>query len=108
MTARETRSRPEKRNDRADKPSWRVEGMPEDDGDRSPLQRLPGGRSFWILALLLLALNFFITNLLLGPPARVLVPYTFFIEQVDAGNVESMYNPNGNGNNYRKQVVTID
>jgi cell division protease FtsH len=90
VTARETRSRPEKRNDRADKPSWRVEGMPEDDGDRSPLQRLPGGRNFWILALLLLALNFFITNLLLGPPARVLVPYTFFIEQVDAGNVESI------------------
>ena len=25
-----------------------------------------------------------------------------------AGNVESMYNPNGNGNNYRKQVVTVD
>jgi hypothetical protein len=25
-----------------------------------------------------------------------------------AGNVESMYNPNGNLNNYRKQVVTVD
>jgi len=25
-----------------------------------------------------------------------------------AGNIEAMYNPNGNGNNYRKQVVTVD
>ncbi len=89
MTSRESRSRPEK-NRTPDPPGWRVEGMPEDDEDRSPLGRLPGGRNFWIIALLLLALNFFITNLLLGPPARVLVPYTFFVEQVDAGNVESI------------------
>ena len=89
MTSRESRSRPEK-NRTPDPPGWRVEGMPEDDEDRSPLGRLPGGRNFWIIALLLLALNFFITNLLLGPPARVLVPYTFFVEQVDVGNVESI------------------
>ena len=25
-----------------------------------------------------------------------------------AGSVESRYNPNGNGDNYRKQVVTVD
>jgi len=75
-------------------PGWRVEGMPEDrkddDEERSPLERLPGGRNFWILALILLALNFFISNLLLGPPERVRIPYTFFLEELDAGNVESI------------------
>jgi hypothetical protein len=25
-----------------------------------------------------------------------------------AGNVEAQYNPNGNGNNYRKEVVTVE
>ncbi|MFP3915134.1 MAG: ATP-dependent zinc metalloprotease FtsH [Actinomycetota bacterium] len=68
--------------------------MPEDKDDKdesaSPLGRMPGGRSFWILALILLALNLLITDWLLGPPERVRVPYTFFIEQLDGGNVESI------------------
>jgi cell division protease FtsH len=89
-------NRPSRNGDdnKTNPPGWRVEGMPDDDGKGdepdSPLGRMPGGRNFWIIALVLLALNFFITDLLLGPPERVLVPYTFFIEQLDAGNVESI------------------
>ncbi|HEX2152676.1 MAG TPA: ATP-dependent zinc metalloprotease FtsH [Acidimicrobiia bacterium] len=75
-------------------PGWRVEGMRDgekpDDEPTSPLSQMPGGRNFWIIALILLALNFFITDLLLGPEERVRIPYTFFIEQLDSGNVEAI------------------
>lgn len=62
----------------------------EDDKPDSPLRQMPGGRNFWILALILLAINFFVTNLLLGPEERVRIPYTFFIQQLDEGNVASI------------------
>ena len=67
--------------------------MPDDEKDdkpSSPLGQMPGGRNFWILALALLAINFFISDLILGPEDRVRVPYTFFIDQLDEGNVESI------------------
>ena len=67
--------------------------MRDDDKDSeksSPFGQLPGGRSFWLIALILLGLNFFLSDLLLGPEERVLVPYTFFIDQLDAGNVASI------------------
>ena len=69
--------------------------MPDDDNGKedkpdSPLRQMPGGRNFWILALILLAINFFVTNLLLGPEDRVRIPYTFFIDQLDEGNVASI------------------
>jgi cell division protease FtsH len=90
VTSRTDRSR---EDEKKPPPGWRVEGMP--DGDKedksgSPLRQMPGGRNFWILALILLALNFFITDLLLGPEERVRIPYTFFIDQLDDGNVESI------------------
>ncbi len=71
---------------------WRVEGMPEGEGDerKGPLGWFPGGRSFWILALVLLALNFFLSSQLFGPPERLRVSYTFFLDQVEEGNVESV------------------
>lgn len=67
--------------------------MRDDDKDSdksSPFGQLPGGRSFWLIALILLGLNFFLSDLLLGPEERVLVPYTFFIDQLDTGNVASI------------------
>ncbi len=92
MTARTNRDR-SRDDDKTPPPGWRVEGMPDDEKDDdkpSPLGQMPGGRNFWILALLLLALNFFITDLLLGPQDRVRIPYTFFIDQLDEGNVASI------------------
>ena len=93
MTSRTTRERP--KDDEATPPGWRVEGMPErdragDGDDRQPFSGMPGGRTFWIVAAVLLALNFFISNLLLGPEERIRVPYTFFVEQLEADNVESI------------------
>jgi cell division protease FtsH len=80
-----TRSQPSK----DDRPTpWRVEG------ERKPAQpasgdrpRFPGGRQLlWIFAGLL-ALNIAIGYLFTPQEQRVEVPYTFFREQVDAGNV---------------------
>ena len=92
MTARTNRDRDQDKE--TPPPGWRVEGMPddkgEDDGPKSPFGNLPGSRSFWIMALVLLAINFFVSNLLLGPDPRVLVPYTSFIEELEGGNVDSI------------------
>lgn len=49
--------------------------------------RLPGGRRFWWFLLALLALNTLTVFLLPSDPDRVELPYTFFREQVDDGNV---------------------
>jgi cell division protease FtsH len=92
VAARTDRTRDDQK---APPPGWRVEGMPdgekgEDDKPDSPLRQMPGGRNFWILALILLAINFFVTNLLLGPEERVRIPYTFFVQQLDEGNVASI------------------
>ena len=43
-------------------PEWRVEGMPEDEKKSSWRDRLPQGRWFWLVFLILLAGNWFITK----------------------------------------------
>ena len=62
---------------------WRVEGVPEGSG-----QRPRGGRWWWFL--LVLVVNWVVMATLLGPPARTVVSYTFFSQQLDAGNVASV------------------
>ena len=62
----------------------------DDRRDQQPFSNMPGGRTFWIVAIVLLALNFFISNLLLGPEDRIRVPYTFFITQLEDENVASI------------------
>jgi len=74
-------------------PSWRVEGLPEPKSDtpqETPPRRFPGGRWIWALVLGLLAVNWIVSSILLGPETPVHVPYTFFVEQLDGGNVESV------------------
>jgi cell division protease FtsH len=52
---------------------------------------MPPGRTWLWFALILLA-NFLLVRFLLpGPEAPVEVPYTFFKEEVRAGNVEAIY-----------------
>ena len=52
---------------------------------------MPPGRTWLWFALILLA-NFLLVRLLFpGPEAPVEVPYTFFKEEVRAGNVEAIY-----------------
>src|SRR5512135_3043766 len=70
---------------------WRVEGArpsdPKPGGDRTGRWQAPGGRGFWIFLLVLLAVNWIVSSTLLAPPSRAEVSYTYFRQQVDAGNV---------------------
>jgi len=72
---------------------WRVEGARPDkqpqDG-RVAGMRPPGGRRFWWFLLGLLVLNWLVVYLVPDQDARLEVPYTFFREQVDRGNVEEV------------------
>jgi cell division protease FtsH len=65
-----------------------VEGV-RDEAPQPPPGR-PNWRRFWWILLLLLVLNWIITSVLLGPPARTTVSYTFFVSQVDARNVQEI------------------
>ena len=47
-------------------------------------------RGFWIYLLVLLALNYLITFVFMSGPSRVTVPYTTFIQQVNADNVKDI------------------
>jgi cell division protease FtsH len=72
-----------------DETPWRVEGKrTESKGDGAVAgMRPPGGRRFWWFILGLLALNWLIVALMPSGGGRIEVPYTFFREQVDQGNV---------------------
>src|SRR3954468_15277525 len=85
-------TRPRRDSDRP--PPWRVEGGPPDrdkDG-KGPMgmRRLPGGRRFLYFVLALLALNFLFASLVPSKPDRIPVPYTQFLDQVDANNVKEV------------------
>jgi cell division protease FtsH len=75
-------------------PGWHTEGAPpRPAGERqrpSWFSRLPGGRWFLLLLLAMLAANWMVSSFLLGPPARIQVPYTLFLEELDQGNVASV------------------
>ena len=47
-------------------------------------------RRFWLILLVGLALNWLLMFALSGSPKRVTVPYSTFIQQVDAGNVKTL------------------
>ncbi len=65
-------------------PPWRVEGMPK------PAGRRPNWSRFWWFVLILLVVNWIVSSLLLAPPSRTKVSYTFFVSQVDASNVQEI------------------
>ena len=68
---------------------WRVEGMPDDPSPRTPEQR-PRRGGFWWLVIGFLAINWIVMSVVMGPPSRSDVSYTFFTDQLDAGNVETV------------------
>ncbi|HEY3006765.1 MAG TPA: ATP-dependent zinc metalloprotease FtsH [Micromonosporaceae bacterium] len=67
-------------------PPWRVEGGPR----QTPPGRRPNWARFWWVLLALLAVNWIVASLMLGPAPRTKVDYTFFTTQVDAGNVKEI------------------
>ncbi|HEV2057715.1 MAG TPA: ATP-dependent zinc metalloprotease FtsH [Solirubrobacteraceae bacterium] len=81
-----------------ERPPWRVEG--ERDGDTTSGDRRKGrfgiaspsgSRRFWRFVLVLLVLNIVLAQLVpSGEDERLDVPYTYFREQVTAGNVEEV------------------
>jgi len=75
--------------DGGDRVPWRVEGARPSDG-RSPQRPRLFGPRFWVWLLALLVLNWVLSALLVRPPERTEVPYTFFRAQVEAGNVASV------------------
>ncbi|HEX3827380.1 MAG TPA: ATP-dependent zinc metalloprotease FtsH, partial [Sporichthyaceae bacterium] len=71
-------------------PPWRVEGLPHPPGTAG--QAPPPGGSlrrprWWVILAGLLLVNWIISALLLSSANRAQVSYTFFTQQVDAGNV---------------------
>jgi cell division protease FtsH len=69
---------------------WRVEGARQSDGGGTPQRPRLFGPGFWVWLLVLLVLNWVLSLLLVRPPERTEVPYTFFRAQVEAGNVSSV------------------
>jgi hypothetical protein len=57
---------------------WRVEGARASDGDRGPQRPQLFGPRFWVWLVGLLVLNWVLSALLVRPPERTEVPYTFF------------------------------
>src|SRR4051812_49536050 len=76
------------------KPPARRPGAPTPTGGRMP--RLPGGRTFWIVVLALLAVNYLSVALFApGRAQSVTIPYdqtspSGFKQQVEAGNVSKI------------------
>jgi len=68
------------------KPAAR-DGAPAPAAGPTPFWR---SRGFWIYLLVLLALNYLITFVFMSGPTRVTVPYTTFIQQVNADNVKDI------------------
>ena len=68
-------------------PPWRVEGMQVKDKDGHGSQSW--WRFLWIL-LALLAVNWILSALLVGPAAVTQVSYTYFLTQVNSRNVQSI------------------
>jgi cell division protease FtsH len=79
---------------------WRVEGEREGGSSTDPdkpsrngggMSRVPGSRRFWRFLLVLLILNIIFAQLIpSSEDQRLDVPYTFFREQVEAGNVQEV------------------
>jgi cell division protease FtsH len=63
--------------------------MPDDASFRAPDQR-PRRGGFWWLVVGALAVNWVVMSVVMGPPPRSDVSYTFFTDQLDAGNVETV------------------
>jgi cell division protease FtsH len=69
-------------------PPWRVEGARGGRGDQPPQRPRPGRFWWWVVAAL--AVNWVVMSLLVTPDPRTVVSYTFFVQQVDADNVQTI------------------
>src|SRR3954454_10300805 len=70
---------------------WRVEGAPSASG--GPPNRRPRMGRFWWLVVAALAINWLVMSVLVSPAPRTDVSYTFFVQQLDSGNVTTVTSP---------------
>jgi cell division protease FtsH len=73
-------------------PKWRIEGAAPHDSsapESAPTQRRPG-RTFWIVAGVLLLLNLVLTARFSAVPNRPTVPYTTFVTELERDNVKEI------------------
>lgn len=86
---RPRRGSPDRRRPEPDRPPpWRTEGAPSGRGDQPPHRPRSGGFLWWVAAAL--AVNWVLMSLLVRPEPRTDVSYTFFVEQADADNVQTI------------------
>ena len=64
--------------------------MPPDSAAGTPKQQQPRRGGFWMLLIAALLVNWIVMSIVMGPPERTDVSYTFFSEQLDDGNVETV------------------
>src|SRR5215468_6566521 len=74
-------------SEKKSRPPWRVEGLPGKEHDQRDGR--PGWPRFWWILLALLIVNWTLTSVLMSA-VRPAVPYTFFLHQVNAGNVQQV------------------
>jgi cell division protease FtsH len=67
---------------------WKVEGMGGGGGQKP--SRGSAWTRFWWLLLVLLIVNWVVSSVLLAPPGRDKVSYTFFVNQVNDNNVQDI------------------
>jgi cell division protease FtsH len=80
-------------------------GSKPSQGPDQPSQ-MPGGRA-WLTFLIILAANYLVMRLLVSNPEEpITVPYTSFKEQVEKGNVESIYSKGASIEGRFKKPVT--
>src|SRR5215212_4626524 len=93
MSGRSTIMTPQQGSTEPPAEGRRPPANPSENQPRAAGRRGPGGlpARWWLWFALLLLLNFFVVSYLFpGPQAPVEVPYTFFKEQVEAGNVKEI------------------
>jgi cell division protease FtsH len=74
--------------DRGRPQPWRVEGGPS--GSNGSAKQRPRSGRFWWLVIAALLVNWVLMSHLASPAPRTSVSYTYFVGQVDAGNVSTL------------------
>jgi cell division protease FtsH len=80
---------PRPNSGRPQPPAWRVEGAPPPKAEPRR-SRLPFGPVFWVLVLIALVVNYVGFSRVSSPPGRLTVSYSYFVNQVQHGNVSGI------------------
>ena len=65
-------------------------GQPGGSKDTVSYQRSMRPQPWWVVFLVILGANYLLTRVFFPEPSSITIPYTFFKEQIEAGNVENV------------------